>query len=250
MKRTLLLQVLLTVGLTGCSNALSESYSFKAMNEVTQDANVSQGDNIPNLPMPPAGGPRPDKEKHQSVELTGKVTAFTTNQDKAYDAFTLSVEGQTKNVKFPPHMAKQIMDSVSVDSTVTISGHTHKNPEGVEEVHFEKILIGTKEISHDKPGLKLPKLSETEGSAEGNIKEFRKGPKGDINGMFLSDGTLVHMPPKESENIVKNIKVGDTVKVTGSLKATDEEGFVYSEKIKIIRAKSINLNGQDYSLQK
>lgn len=260
MKKSTFLGFFMIIGLTACgnSNTLSQQEGFKVMTTESQDQSSQNTDpaigSDSNAPKPPhlgGIGPKGENIKHESVEYTGKISSFATNPDKAYDSFVIDVQNEQKSIKFPPHMASQIMKATKVGDTVTVYGESHVTPENTTHIHFKKLSKDGNEISEVKPAFKLPSLStQTSTTVEGTIKELRKGPKGDINGAYLNDGTIVHMPPKESETLAALLKVGDNIKVTGTLKPTDEEGFVYTEKVKIIKASSVNYNNQDYSLKK
>ena len=52
-------------------------------------------------------------------------------------------------------------------------------------------------------------------TVKGTVKGFTEAPKGEIDGMALSDGTVVHWPPHLERLFTTIIKPGDRVRVVG-----------------------------------
>src|SRR5262245_31911594 len=50
----------------------------------------------------------------------------------------------------------------------------------------------------------------------GTVTRFTLTPRGDLDGLILSDGTQVHVPPHLSADPAAAVKPGDTVTVSGS----------------------------------
>lgn len=193
-------------------------------------------------PPPPHAG-----HKHQDVQYTGKILSFKTNPDSAYDGFSFKVKNQDLTVNFPPHMAAKIMEVVKVGDTITVTGHTHDDKP--MELHLKKLLKGNQEVEEQKPAFKMPFSDRKMTSLDGNIKEFTKGKRGEINGFYLGDSTIIHLPPKESEELVQNLKTGDKIQIKGYIKPLNENGFVYAKKLNIIDAISVTFNQKEYTLR-
>jgi hypothetical protein len=49
----------------------------------------------------------------------------------------------------------------------------------------------------------------------GKIKAQLHGPRGDLNGVLLEDGTVVHLPPPEAERLSAELAVGQTLYARG-----------------------------------
>jgi hypothetical protein len=54
----------------------------------------------------------------------------------------------------------------------------------------------------------------------GTVTRFTLTPRGDLDGLILSDGTQVHVPPHLSAELAAAVKPGDTVTVSGSRSQT------------------------------
>lgn len=52
--------------------------------------------------------------------------------------------------------------------------------------------------------------------AKGVIKMQLHGPRGDLNGVLLEDGTMVHLPPPEASRLATQLAAGKTITVQGS----------------------------------
>lgn len=197
-----------------------------------------------NKPIPPK--PHMHHE-HKDVEYTGKVLSFKTNRDNAYDGFILQTKNNKITVNFPPHMASKIMSVVKSNDTITVMGHTHHDKNS--EIGFNKLIKGSQEVEHEKPSFKLPTFNKQVTDISGNIKEFTKGKKGEINGFYLGDNTIVHIPPRESAELIQNLKLGDNIKLKGYVKPLNESGFVYSKKVNIIDAISVTTSKKEFILK-
>ena len=51
--------------------------------------------------------------------------------------------------------------------------------------------------------------------AAGAVKQLLHGPRGEVNGVLLSDGTIVRMPPPEATRLADQLTAGKTVAVRG-----------------------------------
>jgi hypothetical protein len=52
-------------------------------------------------------------------------------------------------------------------------------------------------------------------TAQGTVKTQLHGPRGELNGVLLNDGTIVKLPPPEATRLADQIKTGQTVYVQG-----------------------------------
>jgi hypothetical protein len=53
-------------------------------------------------------------------------------------------------------------------------------------------------------------------TAQGRIKQALYGPRGDMNGVLLDDGTQVHLPPPEAQRLAAQLATGRTLFVSGT----------------------------------
>ena len=73
--------------------------------------------------------------------------------------------------------------------------------------------------------------------AQGVIKAQLHGPRGDLNGVLLQDGTIVRLPPPEAQSREAALAVGKTIFVSG--------GGSESDLGKVVAARTIGTSEQD-----
>jgi hypothetical protein len=76
----------------------------------------------------------------------------------------------------------------------------------------------------------------------GKVKAFVKNDKGDVDGMSLDNGALIHFPPHLATSITRQVQVGDGIEVRGhehTLPTGDAA----------IEAKQIEVNGQVITIE-
>ena len=73
--------------------------------------------------------------------------------------------------------------------------------------------------------------------AQGVIKAQLHGPRGDLNGVLLQDGTIVRLPPPEAQSREAALAVGKTIFVSG--------GGNESALGKVVAARMIGTSEQD-----
>lgn len=61
----------------------------------------------------------------------------------------------------------------------------------------------------------IPLLAHAESAIQGKIQRYLLNPHGEVDGLFLSDGTQVHFPPHLSADLTALVKPGDAVTVLG-----------------------------------
>jgi hypothetical protein len=67
-----------------------------------------------------------------------------------------------------------------------------------------------------------PPRDEESKTVRGTVREFTTAPKGEVDGMILSDGTEVHWPPHLGDKVTALVSKNDRVKVSGWLHTTPQ----------------------------
>ncbi len=75
-------------------------------------------------------------------------------------------------------------------------------------------------------------------ATQGRVEQYSLTPRGDVDGVILTDGIQVHLPPHLGRQLVQAVKPGDTITVRG-LKA---------QAIPVIRARSVTVDGSGRSI--
>jgi hypothetical protein len=185
----------------------------------------AQGPGIP-VPPPVAGGPAsamqtmappppaPQAVQQQSVVATGTVTRFVINPEGDVDSLLL---GDGSLVHFPPHMSAQLVSAVHPGDSVRIAGFR----DGAGNVAAQRITNErTSQQCVDQPppvnALRVPPTLRGAGlvklSVKGTVARVTTAPRGEPDGVMLSNGTIIKMPPPVAQQFA-NLMRPDAVVV-------------------------------------
>ncbi|ODU59930.1 MAG: hypothetical protein ABT02_08455 [Comamonadaceae bacterium SCN 68-20] len=156
-------------------------------------------------PDPAPQRPAPPPQRLEAPGLAGQYAAegqvqrMLTNPYGEVDGLRLS-DGTI--AKFPPHMADALTAAVKVGDSVRIIGRA----EARGTVRADAIVhIGSGRTVYDQPppvgeGRVLPPHLRAQRlqpqQAEGRVETVLTGPRGEANGVILSDGSIVRFPPE------------------------------------------------------
>ena len=167
-------------------------------------------------------------QSENTLELKGTVQRFLMNPQGNVDGFMLDDGTQ---VKFPPHMSSQLTAVISPKDSVDVKGFRENakvfKAETVTNTKTSKFVVEAPPIVglDNKKPRKGPKHGprKFEGlqqlSAFGKIQAQLFGRHGEVNGIILSDGTIVHFDPRmlDDESDMSNVKtdVGQSLQASG-----------------------------------
>lgn len=177
---------------------------------------------------PPAAGQAPLYDPQQLPVQHGQVRQFTLTPRGDIDGLILT---DGTEVKTPPHLSTQIAYTIKLGDSVTIHGlHAAALPL-VQAVSITDDATGRTVIDNGPPGPgggpaappppvgaatgvggPLPGLTEV----QGGVRMMLHGPRGDVNGALLNDGTILHLPPPEADRFASLLQPGQTVVAEGS----------------------------------
>ncbi|RYZ77529.1 MAG: hypothetical protein EOP05_01480 [Proteobacteria bacterium] len=162
--------------------------------------------------------------------VKGTVTRYLTNPEGDVDGLLLNNGTQ---IHFPPHMSSQLTELVKMNDAVSIKGEK-------ENSHVFHAMT----VTNDKSGKSVteapPKMDGVAGkgrppgpppggpgrdkmkrenleamTATGKIETELYGRRDEVNGVILSDKTIVRFGPRVSENSKVKTSVGSNLKATG-----------------------------------
>jgi hypothetical protein len=143
----------------------------------------------------------------------GLVTRYLMNPRGDVDGLLLDDGTQ---VKFPPHMSAELTATVKPGQTVTVQGFRENR------ISVKAFVISTGNASvveHEPTSPPIPPMIAnaqlTQISASGQVQRLLYGPRGDVNGVLLSDGSIVRFPPEAAYQLSALLQVGQTVSATG-----------------------------------
>lgn len=203
-------------------------------------------------PVPPKD-PRPGMEKpgpqalKEITTISGTVSKLKTNDDFVYDGFYLNSNGGSVLVKFPPHLGSQITALAKQGSQISIKGFEDVAPNGEKSFHINSITANGKTVEDTPPAAPQAPPQEVSVSESGTITDLQKNKEGDaVVGIFV-DNTLLKMQPHIYQQLGQSLVKGTKISFTG-FKKPDNSGEVAERKFDIVRAKTISVNGKEYSL--
>lgn len=220
------------------------------------------------VPPPPAGGPGrpgegpgrphpggpdakgPHAGRVQALsDFSGTLTDYTAaNDDQVYDAFGLKTSAGTETVRFPRHLAQSLMAAAKAGSTVMVTGFRDTDPEGRTALHLVSLTAGGQTVRDTPPARPATPPTEEAATARGTVTALNKDPRGRTNGLTLSDGTILRLPPAATEQLAEKLKTGASVEATGFLRAA-HPGEVAARPVRVIRAQTLTLDGVKFLVQ-
>lgn len=206
-------------------------------------------------PVPPKGPhpapgmekPRPEEMLKEITTLSGTVSKMSANNDFVYDGFYLNSNGGQVLVKFPPHLGSRITELVRQGNQISIKGFEDVAPNGEKSFRMKSITANGKTVEDTPPAVPQTPPQEVSVTKSGTITDLQKNKEGDaVVGIFVDD-TLVKMPPHIYRQFGQSLAKGAKVSFTG-FKKPDYTGEVAERKFSIVRAKTLSINGKEYSL--
>ncbi|MGH9396276.1 MAG: hypothetical protein ACRD18_05440 [Terriglobia bacterium] len=135
-------------------------------------------------------------------------------------------------VHFPPNLGCAISGMVKVGDSVKVDGLANTNYYGTQSLELQDLNDSTsgRQFSSPQP------WSATAYSGLGTIRQLNYGPQGEINGFWLNNNVLVHIPPM-APGSSQTLQVGARTAVSG-----------YAHRIinneTAVDASSLTVNGQ------
>jgi hypothetical protein len=179
------------------------------------------GDALPPPPAPPAPAPGfavlspPDAGTVADIRAT--VDRFLINPDGDVDGF-LTRDGML--VRFPPHLGAQLTFAVRSGDRVEISGWRdaggNLTAQRISDARSGQQLVdqppmpGTRPLPRELRGAGLASLS-----ARGQVARVTTAPRGEPDGVILTDGTVIKLTPPVAQQFPDLLKTGASVSAQG-----------------------------------
>ena len=149
----------------------------------------------------------------QLPAIQGKVAEYSLTPRGDVDGLILA---DGTEVHLPPHLGTQLIYAVKPGDAVTIRGLKARAIPMVQAISVKNDATGntvTDTGTSGPPGgrdAQQAALNDT-----GRVKAQLHGPRGDLNGALLEDGTIVRLPPPEAQRLASALAVGASLTVQG-----------------------------------
>ncbi|MGI4759481.1 MAG: hypothetical protein ACRYF0_02155 [Janthinobacterium lividum] len=226
-------------------------------------------------PPPPAGGPRGEqgpggpgpKGPHDKgpkggsdgprggqvqvlSDVRGTLASYQArNDEQVYDAFVLRPEGSAApdTIHFPRHIGQQLTSAVKAGSSVTVTGFRQAGPDGRSRFHFVSLTSGGQTVRDTPPVRPTTAPTEESATVKGTIRELRRGPRGEVKSLVLSDQSILQLSPRTVEQLADKLTTGASLEATGTLRtAHPGEALATTTPVRIVRAETLTLGGNKY----
>jgi hypothetical protein len=168
----------------------------------------------------------PTYDPAQLPATKGRVAQYSLTPRGDVDGLILD---DGTEVHLPPHLGAQLVFAVKPGDQVTIRGLRAR------EVPMVQAMQVTNDANNQSvtdtgpaggprgprgrgPG---PEAARQPLEAQGVVKAQLHGPRGDLNGVLLADGTIIRLPPPEAQRMAAALAVGQTVAVRGDGMSSD-----------------------------
>ncbi|HZC35718.1 MAG TPA: hypothetical protein VE242_08895 [Chthoniobacterales bacterium] len=161
---------------------------------------------------------RSDKEPFPT-EVKGTVAQYLLNPRGEVDGLLLD---DRTVVKFPPHLARELVQVIKPKEYVRANGHLEA--EKLLKAHVIVNPAAGRAIREIKPT--PPERAGALGplrplSVTGIVRVVRRNPHGEIDGVVLEDGTLLHFPPHAGRQFAALLSEGQLLAAVGFGTAND-----------------------------
>jgi hypothetical protein len=135
------------------------------------------------------GQPGPAYDPQQLPALQGKVAQYSLTPRGDVDGLILD---DGTEIHLPPHLGAQLVFAVKPGDRITVHGLKARAVPMVEAISVTNDATGATVIDNAPSGPPGPREPGQPLTAQGHIKAQLHGPRGDLNGVLLEDGTIVH----------------------------------------------------------
>ena len=158
------------------------------------------------------GPPRPGREP-LPTEVEGTVSQYLLNPRGEVDGLLLD---DRTVIKFPPHLARELVQVIRPKERVRVNGHLEA--EKLLKAHVIANPATGRAIREIKPT--PPERAGALGPLQplgvtGVIRVVRRNPHGEIDGVVLEDGTLLHLPAHGGRQFAELLREGRSLSAAG-----------------------------------
>jgi hypothetical protein len=150
-------------------------------------------------------------------ETKGTITQFLLNPRGEADGFILDA---TRQVHFPPHLGTRVTQRVALGQTVIVRGVKPRAADMISAVSIapnDGEAIVDEGPHHDEHEREPSQLEPLATELAGTIALSLYGPKGELRGALLDDGTSLRMSHDAADELQAYLSPGARVRAWGEL---------------------------------
>ncbi|MDR5781579.1 hypothetical protein QCE63_19455 [Caballeronia sp. LZ065] len=147
-------------------------------------------------------------------ETRGKVTRFLLNPHGEVDGLVVG----SRQVHVPPHLSKQLARHVALGDSIRVRGVKPRDADMLAAVSLTTksgVVILDEGPHHDGKPHHKPDVERKPMDASGEVALSLFGPKGELRGALLDDGTSLRMPPHAAAELASYLMPGAHVHAWG-----------------------------------
>jgi hypothetical protein len=166
---------------------------------------------------PPSGAAGSLYDLSQLPAVSGTVAHYTLTPRGDVDGLVLT---DGTEVRFPPHLSTQLVFAVKLGDAVTVHG---LKAYSIPLIAAVAITDNSANITIVDDGPSGPGKAAGEAQAmkaEGRVEAALHGPRGELNGAMLDDGTVLRLAPPEAQRVASMLVPGQSIEAEGRGLAT------------------------------
>lgn len=163
----------------------------------------------------------PTYDPAQLPAVKGRVAQYSLTPRGDVDGLILD---DGTEIHLPPHLGTQLVFAVKPGDQITARGLRARDVPMVQAMQVTNDATN-QSVTDTGPGAapgprgpgpgRRPEASRQPLEAQGVIKAQLHGPRGNLNGVLLADGTIARLPPPEAQRLAATLAVGQSVFVRG-----------------------------------
>ena len=157
-------------------------------------------------------------------QTQGTLAHYTLTPKGDVDGFVLA---DGTEVHVPPRLSTALVFTVRPGDKVSVQWRKEPDRPLVEAAAIRNEATGA-ELANEGP---KGRPEAEPGEVSGKVQFALHGPKGDLNGALLEDGTVLRLPPKEALRSAAQLTPGQRISATGQIVTTPMGRVVVVDKL-------------------
>jgi hypothetical protein len=162
------------------------------------------------------GGSRDSAAPFQTTVVQGSVTQYLLNPDGYVDGLLLA---NNTIIRFPPHLGQVLTQTISPEDVVRVEGFFESpgilHASSIMDLQSQRSVVDTPPSPEHPPPPGPGTVARQPLSASGTIRVLTHSRRGEVDGVVLSNGTVIHFPPEMATQFADLLCEGNSFAATG-----------------------------------